>query len=194
MFKVGDVVERIWPDFGGGHGPLRGSFGTVSSVSPDGKWIGLKEFPSENRDPEPYDVNGFRSVAVVREPQVEQGTNPKDLLGIKKVQLNLVPASSTIYQALAMEDGAVKYGPFNWRTKKVKASIYVAAAIRHIQAWFDGEENASDSGKPHLGHALACLGILADAKETGNLADDRPVPGPAAKLIATWEQKKKENK
>lgn len=122
------------------------------------------------------------------------GTNPKDLLGIKKVQLNLVPPSSIIYQALAMEDGARKYGPYNWRANKVIASIYVAAAQRHLMAWLDGEENAADSGKPHLAHALACLGIIVDAKETGNLVDDRPLPGVAAKLIAELEQKKKEGK
>jgi Domain of unknown function (DUF5664) len=118
------------------------------------------------------------------------GVNPKDLLGIKKVQLNLVPASSTIYQALAMEDGARKYGPYNWRANRVIASIYVAAALRHLQSWYDErEELASDSGKPHLGHALACIGILVDALETGNLADDRPLPGAAARLIAKWEKK-----
>ncbi len=118
------------------------------------------------------------------------GTNPKDLLGIKKVQLNLVPASSVIYQALAMEDGARKYGPYNWRSNKVIASIYVAAALRHLAAWYDsGEENATDSGKPHLGHAMACIGIIIDAFETGNLVDDRPPPGVASNLIARFEKK-----
>ena len=121
------------------------------------------------------------------------GTNPKDLIGVKKVQLNLVPPSSIIYQALAMEDGARKYGPYNWRENKVIASIYVAAALRHLQAWYDGEEVAADSQKPHLAHALACLGIIVDAKETGNLVDDRPLPGAAGRLIASLE-KKPENK
>lgn len=117
------------------------------------------------------------------------GTNPKDLLGIKKVQLNLVPPSSIIYQALAMEDGAKKYGPYNWRENKVIASIYVAAAMRHLQQWYDGEELAADSQKPHLAHALACLGIIVDAKETGNLVDDRPLPGAASAMIARFEKK-----
>jgi hypothetical protein len=118
------------------------------------------------------------------------GTNPKDLLGIKKVQLNLVPASSVIYQALAMEDGARKYGPYNWRQNKVIASIYVAAAERHLKAWFDSrEEVAADSQKPHLAHALACIGIIVDALETGNLVDDRPPAGAASALIARFEKK-----
>lgn len=120
-------------------------------------------------------------------------TNPKDRLGIKKAQLNLVPPSSIIYQALAMEDGAVKYGPYNWRKNQVKASIYVAACIRHLLSWQDGENNASDSQKPHLAHALACIGILVDAIETGNLVDDRPLPGACSQLISKFEQKKKES-
>ena len=117
------------------------------------------------------------------------GTNPKDLIGIKKVQLNLVPPASIIYQALAMEDGAAKYGAYNWRKNKVIASIYVAACMRHLQSWYDGEECTTDSKKPHLAHAVACLGILIDALETGNLVDDRPAPGAASTLIAKWEKK-----
>lgn len=126
----------------------------------------------------------YKVVETPRRKKTLAGTNPKDALGAKKVQLNLVPPASVIYQALAMEDGERKYGPFNWRQNKVIASIYVAAALRHIYAWQDGEDDAADSGKPHLGHALACLGIIVDAKETGNLIDDRPVKGAAAALIA----------
>lgn len=125
----------------------------------------------------------------INKPQAVLGTNPKDLIGQKKVALNLVPPSSIIYQALAMEDGAFKYGPYNWRSNKVIASIYIAAAIRHLMSWQDGEENADDSKKPHLGHALACIGIIVDAKETGNLIDDRPVAGSASSLIKKWEKK-----
>jgi hypothetical protein len=87
-----------------------------------------------------------------------------------------------------MRDGAKKYGAYNWRTNKVQAMIYAHAALRHILDWIDGEENAPDSKAPHIGHALACLGILADAKETGNLVDDRPTPGVAAKLLKQWEE------
>jgi|ERR1035437_1396603 hypothetical protein len=120
------------------------------------------------------------------------GTNPKDLLGAKKVNLHLVPASSIIYQALAMENGARRYGPYNWRENKVICTIYISAAMRHLQAFLDGEELAPDSLIPHLGHALASIGIIVDATETGNLVDDRPAPGAAAKLIAKWEKKPNE--
>lgn len=72
-----------------------------------------------------------------------------------------------------MLDGEIKYGHRNWRDKKVVARIYIDAATRHLQAWAEGEEIAPDSGVHHLGHARACLGILLDAQETGNLIDDR---------------------
>lgn len=124
-----------------------------------------------------------------KEGKKQLGPNPKDLLGVKKVPLHLIPAASKIYQALAMEDGAIKYGPFNWRENKVVASIYVSACMRHLEQWFDGEECADDSKKPHLGHAIACLGIIIDALETGNLIDDRPTPGAAAALLKKWEKK-----
>ena len=117
------------------------------------------------------------------------GTNPKDLLGLKKVPLSFIPPASLVYQGLAMWDGAKKYEPYNWRDNKVVAMIYIDACMRHIMAWVDGEENAQDSGVPHLGHALACLGILADAKETGNLVDNRPTAGVAAELLKRWERK-----
>lgn len=123
--------------------------------------------------------NSVRGIKIERlqkmtDEKKELGVNPKDILGIKKVQLDLVPMTSIIYQAYAMEDGAKKYGPYNWRDTKVQASIYHAAAKRHLDLWFNGEEYTDDTGVPNLGAALACIGILIDAKIAGTLADNRP--------------------
>lgn len=74
-----------------------------------------------------------------------------------------------------MMDGATKYGAYNWRNKSVSASIYIDAAKRHLDLWFEGQEFASDSKVHHLGHALACCAILLDAQECGRLIDDRPL-------------------
>lgn len=118
--------------------------------------------------------------------------NPKTRFGVMKPNLFLVPPASAIYQALAMGEGARKYGPYNWRLNKVTASIYVAAARRHLDQWVDGQDNDDNpggSGLPHIGHALACLGILADAIETGNLVDDRPPHGSASVLLDKWTKK-----
>ena len=110
-------------------------------------------------------------------------TNPKDLLGVKKPPISLIPSAGLLHEAMAMKNGAIKYGPFNFREKKVQALIYADAAMRHLLAWIDGEEVAEDSGVHHLGHARACLSILLDAQECGNLIDNRPKPGAASRLI-----------
>lgn len=116
-------------------------------------------------------------------------TNPKDLIGIRKPRLSLVPPVSILHEALALTNGAEKYGPYNWREKKVQTMIYIDAALRHIESYLDGEEVAKDSGVHHLGHAKACLGILLDAMETGNLIDNRPKPGKMSETIESHTKK-----
>lgn len=102
------------------------------------------------------------------------GTNPKDLVGAKKVSITKLPAVAVLHAAHAMMNGAEKFGSYNWRENKVQAEIYIDAALRHINLWNEREECATDSGVHHLGHAMACLAILLDAQETGNLVDNRP--------------------
>lgn len=104
-------------------------------------------------------------------------TNPKDLLGIKKISTFVFPSSALLHGSHAMMFGASRYQAYNWREKKVKASIYLDALERHITSWKEGEEHASDSGVHHLGHAIACIAIIIDAMTTGNLVDDRPKHG-----------------
>jgi hypothetical protein len=101
-------------------------------------------------------------------------TNPKDLVGNTKVSLSKLPVIAVAHGAMAMMDGAEKYGPYNWRDKSVVASIYVDAAMRHLQCWFEGQEQATDSKVHHLGHTIACCAILLDAQAKSKLVDDRP--------------------
>ena len=109
--------------------------------------------------------------------------NPKDRIGERKPPLDLIPPAAEVFECLVLALGAKKYGAFNWRKSNVKASVYVAAARRHILQWLDGEDNDPESGVSHLAHARACLGILLDAMATGHLVDDRPPCGAAAELI-----------
>jgi len=111
-------------------------------------------------------------------------SNPKDAVGQLKPQLNLIPPSAQILESVVMALGAEKYGPFNWRESAVRASIYVAAAMRHLLAWADGQNEDPESGVSHLAHVRACMGIVLDAQSLGKLEDDRPKQsGEAAKLI-----------
>lgn len=117
--------------------------------------------------------------------------NPKTVLGITKVPMHLVPPSAKIALAEAFADGARKYGPYNWREKKVSASVYIAAANRHMDAWWDGEEVSSDALVHHIDHAMACLAIIKDAMSIGMLNDDRPFKGAASVLQDTFQKNNK---
>lgn len=106
------------------------------------------------------------------------GGNPKAAIGATKVPLHLVPPSAKHFLALALEDGAKKYGPFNWRLSEgVSLSTYKAASERHWDALWDGEDLARDSLVHHLAHAMACCAIVLDALTVGKLIDDRPPKG-----------------
>lgn len=106
-------------------------------------------------------------------PKKVDTSNPKDVIGSTKLPVELWPATATILGSLALLDGLMKYGRTNWRATDVRASIYVAACKRHLDAWFEGEDIDPDSKVPHLAHALACLAILVDADASGTLIDDR---------------------
>jgi 5'(3')-deoxyribonucleotidase len=101
-------------------------------------------------------------------------TNPKDAIATDKMPLHLVSGVVEAYAAIAHYLGNVKYGAWNYREGGARASIYLAALKRHIQRWTEGEENDPVDGTPHLANALACINILIEASENGNLVDDRP--------------------
>mgnify|MGYP001569976814 CR=1 FL=1 len=106
-----------------------------------------------------------------------KNTNPKDICGSSKLPLSLWPMSATALGCLGLLDGMLKYGRMNWRKAGVRATIYYDALTRHMTKWMEGEDVDSDSGLPHLAHALACLAIVVDAKAAGMLNDDRHVRG-----------------
>ncbi len=95
-----------------------------------------------------------------------------------------IPPVALLHCGRGMEDGVVKYGLTNWRENSVSAAVYYNAAFRHLASWWDGEQNAADSGVHHLGHVMACCAIILDAEAGGNLIDDRPaVPGTFAEAV-----------
>lgn len=79
--------------------------------------------------------------------------------------------------ALALLDGALKYGRLNWRKERILTSEYVAAAKRHMDAYMECEAADPDSGLDHLYHAQATIGILIDARAHGAVIDDRNFVG-----------------
>jgi hypothetical protein len=105
-------------------------------------------------------------------------TNPKDALGIKKAPLSTLPTQVGFEVALAMLEGARKYGRHNYRSMGVKASVYYDACQRHLAAWWEGEDIDPDSGLSHIAKAAACLFVLRDSMLMENWEDDRPPQHP----------------
>ena len=99
--------------------------------------------------------------------------NPKTQYGEQKPKLSSTPVAPLFEMGKVFELGAKKYGRFNWRLHTVSATVYYDAALRHLMAWFEGEDLDPESGVPHLAHAMACMVILMDAKDNNKLNDNR---------------------
>lgn len=101
-------------------------------------------------------------------------SNPKDRVGSMKVPLDLVPAHVMMETSLAMLEGSLEYGSYNFRDIGIRASIYYSAHMRHMMAWWEGEDIDPKSGFHHIIKAIACLVILRDATVMDKCDDDRP--------------------
>jgi hypothetical protein len=118
-------------------------------------------------------------------------SNPKDRLATTRLDLSLFPMAAIIYGALAFTEGDLKYGGFNWRVAGVSVNTYIAALLRHVFKYYNGEELDPKTGVPHLANAIACLGVIIDATECGMLNDDRPPKSDVASLLSKFEAKVK---
>lgn len=113
-----------------------------------------------------------------------KSTNPKDLLGMKKIPYHLFPATAIVVGCLQMLDGGGKYGRENYRKEGVCASVYYDANRRHMEDWFHGEDFTKDTKLMHLGGALASVAILIDATINDKLIDDRAYTNKFPELVA----------
>lgn len=92
-----------------------------------------------------------------------------------KADLSLIPMISMVEEARAFMVGEKKYGRYNY-CKGMEASRLMGACMRHLTAWFDGEENDPIDGQHHLGAAKACISMILRQKELGTLIDNRYKP------------------
>ena len=85
----------------------------------------------------------------------QKPTNPKDRVGTNKAGMSIVPIRVVAELGVAMTEGALKYGPYNYRESGV------------------GEDIDPDSGLSHVAKAIASLAVLRDGMMQGNWTDDR---------------------
>lgn len=108
----------------------------------------------------------------------QKATNPKDAIGIRKLAFSVLPWRVLCRVALAMMEGAAKYGRHNYRVAGVRASVYFDAVVgRHLTDWWEGTDIDPDSGLHHVDKAIAGLMVMRDSMLQGNFTDDRPPRG-----------------
>jgi len=114
--------------------------------------------------------------------------NPKDLMGSKKAPMAYVPSNVMAEVGVAMLEGSLKYGAYNYRNIAIQASEYYNAGRRHDEAWWNGEDydpdtDCSKDGDDHMyaihhiAKSIATRIVLLDAIMNGKLIDNRP-PSP----------------
>lgn len=90
-----------------------------------------------------------------------------------KLDLALIPKVALEAAAKAFMIGERKYGRFNYCNKGLKLSQLVSAALRHLTAFNEGEENDPQDGQPHLGSVIACCAMILQQQKLGTLIDNR---------------------
>ncbi|WP_175869585.1 dATP/dGTP diphosphohydrolase domain-containing protein [Bartonella gabonensis] len=104
---------------------------------------------------------------------VSYSTNAAHKYDDSKPRLDLIPPFALFEIGRVLDFGANKYGANNWR-KGMDWSRFHGAALRHLLAWFGGENKDAESDLSHLAHAVCCLLFLmeCEAKQIG--CDNRP--------------------
>ncbi len=94
----------------------------------------------------------------------------------RKLRMDLIPPAAIQGMAKGFESGLVKHEERDWE-KGYPYSMYYAAAMRHLTAWWGGEDNDPEDGVSHLDHLSSCVAILQHyvcRSELFQGQDDRP--------------------
>jgi hypothetical protein len=90
----------------------------------------------------------------------------------KKLRMDLIPVEALERIAEVLTYGAGRYGDWNW-SRGISWSRTYAAALRHLLAWFRGEDLDPESGLSHLAHCACNLIFLLQFSKTKKEFDDR---------------------
>jgi hypothetical protein len=138
--KEGDKVRHKMD-----HSPVYGKVGTIKSFPYDGlAWV---EFgvPGEEYGISVIDLE--RVTEMTGSMKKDDGKYDPTMLTLELVEL----------LSRVRMFGAKKYARNNFKITGFKYTRSCAAALRHIFAFLNGEDNDPESGLSHLGHAVASL-------------------------------------
>lgn len=89
-----------------------------------------------------------------------------------KVRMELLPPELLVGTAQILTFGAEKYGVRNWEGGMDWSRVF-GALMRHMWAWWKGENLDPETGHSHLKHAACCIAFLMAYEERGTGKDDR---------------------
>lgn len=92
----------------------------------------------------------------------------------EKDRWELLPVNGVRQIVKVLTFGAKKYGAENWRLVDNHRRRYYAAAMRHLTAWYEGEENDPETGFSHLAHAGCCILFLLSWKPPREIPKAEP--------------------
>jgi hypothetical protein len=91
------------------------------------------------------------------------------MVGVKldehKARFDLIPPMAELAVAHVLRFGAEKYAPGNWALVENGHERYMAAALRHLNAYRMGELEDIESGYSPLAHAICCLLFILEKDE-----------------------------
>lgn len=95
-----------------------------------------------------------------------------------KIRMDLLPVEALQALGRVLSMGASKYGDRNWE-EGIKYGRVYGALLRHLFAWWRGENLDPESGLNHLDHVLANAAFLRTYEDRGMgcIYDDRPDRG-----------------
>lgn len=97
----------------------------------------------------------YHKIEIVEIPS-EQGCKDDSA----KRRYSLLPKGAVNSVVDVLEFGSKKYADNNWQKVPDAKTRYYDAAMRHLDAWFNGDLKDAETGLPHLAHAICCLMFL----------------------------------
>lgn len=91
-----------------------------------------------------------------------------------KLPWHLLPGDALDEIARVLKHGALKYGERNWEQGMAWHRPF-SAAMRHLWAYWRGEDYDQETGCLHLAHAACCVLFMLGYQLRGIGVDDRPV-------------------
>lgn len=103
----------------------------------------------------------------------EKGTGARENTGkapLQMVPLHLLEEVGRVYYDVTISG---KYKPWNW-AKGMAWTVPYACILRHLAAWFRGEDNDPETGYSHMAHVICNALMLLHYRKFYPEGDDRP--------------------